>query len=646
MPAGMGDNQMHNIHRGSRGCRLNLERHCWTLGGRATVTFDRLSVREIGIYCMTGSGALLLNYPVDPQRSICHTRPTKPQRGASKAASSPIPLTDTGPSSMSDPNRIQRIRRHSKRRLLIESLELRQLLAVTPVQMNTGADHSFPVNYVSELNGGFDTTTFAQPTAVLSRDIHGQPIDFNKDGFQDVIFLGSQVDQLVGYYSTSGDPPLLAGSRYPNAYVGFGSLGGLIIEDGNGALGGAFELPGISFGSGGAVLDADGDGYQDLFVHQDGRNRLYIFDPATNSFSVGPSTSLATGNDYPGKSTLADFNNDGAPDLVWPVRTETTLSGEQVFVVSGFRIFPGVLDSGTWNGAFDDASPIQLDVGPIPITFLGSSAQTDSPQYSFPDITGVARDFDRDGDVDLALPTNTGIRMFSNPGNGAFDPTLFVDLNNPAGVPGLFLTDADFNGDGLLDLVSSPNSNASLMYPDGQESLRVDAPIGVYLNTSSSGTISMQATSFDDSGGNDLIPGPITVSDFNLDGHPDLLIAPAVQENTVYAIGLGDGTGTFESVERFIGYTNFADPLRGGAQRRTIAGIAAADFNADGLPDVLSLATMHQLTPVNSQNYAMSLFGISYNSSFTLLAPASELPDGQELVPYSAKLTAKGETVV
>ena len=534
----------------------------------------------------------------------------------------------------------QHHQRRRKQQLALERLESRQLLAVTPVQMSSGAEDSSPVRFATTKET-FDITTIVKPTSVLSRDIHGDPIDFDKDGQDDVVFSAAQVDEVIGYVVGDGGETLVSCSRSNQIEVGFGSgrfsSQGISIQDNPGGSG-LCGLPTVSeSGTNVAVLDINGDGYQDLFVTESEFTRFRIFNPDTGLFL--PSVNLShedRGNSNPGKISLADFNDDGAPDLVWTVYTTVSVDElNTVSIASGFRIYSGILESdGSWNGLFDETSPVEFSVGEIPITrYIEKSAN-----LGFPDVTGVARDFDNDGDLDLAFPTNTGIRIYSNPGNGDFDPGQFVAIDNPSGVPGLFLTEGDFNDDGLLDLVSSPNSNASETFFADNE-VRVGAPLGVYINTSTPGSISMQPDSYDGLRGVLGFNGPITVADMNLDGYPDLVMTPAAQESTIYAIGLGDGAGSFETPTAFVGYANNADPLRP-SFRRTIVGLGTGDFDGDGMQDVVSLGTQ---TNIND-NIApqMSLFGVSYNSTFVLPSPTSELPDGEEQVPYSGKLAGKG----
>lgn len=69
----------------------------------------------------------------------------------------------------------------------------------------------------------------------------------------------------------------------------------------------------------------------------------------------------------------------------------------------------------------------------------------------------------------------------------------------------------------------------------------------------------------------------IAVSDFNLDGYPDIYIGNDFHEDDYYYLNNGDGTFT-ESLKQFFGHTS-----------RFSMGVDVADINHDGFPDILSL---------------------------------------------------------
>ncbi|MEY2868265.1 MAG: putative adhesin [Bacteroidota bacterium] len=69
----------------------------------------------------------------------------------------------------------------------------------------------------------------------------------------------------------------------------------------------------------------------------------------------------------------------------------------------------------------------------------------------------------------------------------------------------------------------------------------------------------------------------LAVSDFNLDGYPDIYVCNDFHEDDYYYLNNGDGTFT-ESLKQYFGHTS-----------RFSMGVDVADINHDGFPDIISL---------------------------------------------------------
>ncbi|MFM1802658.1 MAG: hypothetical protein RJA81_2010 [Planctomycetota bacterium] len=538
-------------------------------------------------------------------------------------------------------NRNRNFRRHFLAG--IESMEQKALLAVTPVHMISGTEITTPVKYsfipvgAVELNITYSGTY----SSLYTTDIYGNAVDFNKDGKTDVVITTGGVSEVLGYGTTN---PTTAASRITHGQVGLGTANQFYILP---RPGGLLGLPGFGFTSS-AVTDLNGDGFQDIVNVELSESRIstYFWDPSINNFVDQPYQTLAmpkAAYDAPGPLTMGDINGDILPDLIIPRYVSSTMH-PGFYVVGGYDIVLAKPEAdGSWNGQFDPTPFLSLTVNPIENTY-GAKATT---AYQFPNVQSIARDLDNDGDIDLALPENNGISLWTNPGNGQFDPAAKVMVASASNVPGLNLVSGDFNNDGLIDIASSPNSSATNTYdPTTETWVAYVAPISIYLNQSSAATgLAMHTNAFDGTMTSMGQNGALSLGDFNLDGNLDLLIAPSEPINTSYAIALGDGSGIFLPVQRSNGFEN-ADPIAATYYKRTIISVASGDFNGDGQIDVVSLGSP-ALTIVSSSNvenqYGMSLIGNSLNNTFQLpYLTADFLPNGIVGSAYSQQLTASG----
>jgi|GEM_PF-5844838 len=530
----------------------------------------------------------------------------------------------------------------------IETMEQRSLLAVTPIHMISGANETLPVKYI------FTPDTASTPIVLsgyystqLSTDIAGKPVDFNKDGKNDLLVLTGGVNEVIGYGQQS---QVESASRIGQSQVALGTADSLFVLEGPFALAG---LPGFGFMSA-AVTDVNGDGYQDIvsFSSKNSTIQNYLWNPAINNFTVQANQQLSVppvNMDAPGPLAMGDLNGDGLPDMIVPHYVALTAGVHAGnYAVGGYDIFlakPEV--GGAWNGQFETNVFLHLSVSTMETTY----GESGTSWYAFPNVQAIARDLDNDGDIDLALPETNGISLWKNPGNGQFDPSAKVMVPSASNVPGLNLVADDFNNDGLIDIASSPNPSVLNTYGaiSGNTNLweAFVAPMSIYINQSTSAGLAMQTNPFagvmNDIGQN----GALSLGDFNLDGNVDLVISPSTPVNSAYAIALGDGIGNFLPIQVSGGFSPFGDPVAGNFYKRTVTSVVTGDFNGDGQLDVASLGT--QVQPVNqgpgedSNIFGMSLVGVSLNSTFS--APRlseSTLPDATEGVPYSQRLTATG----
>jgi uncharacterized repeat protein (TIGR01451 family) len=277
--------------------------------------------------------------------------------------------------------------------------------------------------------------------------------------------------------------------------------------------------------------------------------------PATAALSfIQPSpTPLVTVKVSGGAVGLAtaDFNGDGKPDLAVTFIDDVG-AGQQGFVA---------VMLGNGDGSFQAPAPLY----------------TLSPGVFARGI--LARDFDRDGKLDLAVAVGESrqILFFKGHGNGVFDAAVVTSTTHrPQG-----LQTADLNGDGILDLVT--------LNPD-------DNTVSVLLGV---GNGTFQAPTDYPAGSN-----PLDVAIGDVDGlnRPDLVVGS-------YATGavgvlLNNGNGTFASMVSF-------------NAKMKPQGLYLADFDGDGKLDVVAAGNDCNGGNVDSSGCMVFMKGQG-NGSFTV----------------------------
>jgi len=290
---------------------------------------------------------------------------------------------------------------------------------------------------------------------------------------------------------------------------------------------------------------------------------MVLLDPksALQTFAAGL---VSNANGSPAQSVVADFNNDGWPDVA---------VADAAFGPSTVAVFLGKA-----NGQFQ-----------APVSYS-------TPYFTSGIVTG---DFNNDGILDLAAMSQAGdVDIFLGNGDGTFQTTPLSDT--VGGLP-VAITVGDFNRDGILDFATidyfANTASVSLGKGDGTFAPPVPYQIG-------SGPYSLATADFNGDGFADLVAvndNDSTVSvllgkgdgtfnlqkvfragmqvefvvtgDLNADGKPDIVVAN-YGEKTV-GILLGNGDGTFQ---KQVAYNVTGNE----------SGLAIADVNGDGIPDVVA----------------------------------------------------------
>ena len=243
-----------------------------------------------------------------------------------------------------------------------------------------------------------------------------------------------------------------------------------------------------------------------------------------------PAMNYDTGGRFASSVAIADLNGDGNPDLV-----VTNVYGKP----GGSPSVIGVL-MGNGNGTFQ----------PVAIYISGGG---------FARSVAVA-DVNADGKLDLVIANETGgvscpngaVDVLEGNGDGTFRAA--VEFCSGGSTP-LSVAVRDVNGDGKPDIVvaNAGSDNLGVLIGKGD---------GTFQPAVSYGT---------------LWPGPVQVAiaDVNGDHKPDLVAADLNTIPSFVSVLLGNGDGTFQAAVTYPSGANYA------------AGIAVADVNGDGFPDLL-----------------------------------------------------------
>ncbi len=285
----------------------------------------------------------------------------------------------------------------------------------------------------------------------------------------------------------------------------------VLLNDGNGRFVASNLGPDADRTYTAAMADVDADGDLDVLTSNDTPDRKLVF------LNNGKGQFTATGTWGVAKwstrnAAVADLNGDGRPD-----------------VIAANRPGPSYACLNLGGGRF------ATDCIEIP----AKSATTIVPA-----------DFDRDGDIDLAVPARDGgpNQIFFNDGRAGFAQ---VSTFGPPDNHGRVGAAADFDGTGSPDLMVGDEIASTMI---------------VYLNDGK-GTLT-EAFRFEDK---QKSPYAGAAGDLNRDGRPDIVFGFTEGPHLVF---FNDGTG------RAFTRVMFGDPA-GSAY-----GFALGDVNRDGFPDI------------------------------------------------------------
>jgi hypothetical protein len=323
---------------------------------------------------------------------------------------------------------------------------------------------------------------------------------------------------------------------FPDGGNGGKSLGTATLTPGSGGYQVSFQEFTYVGDTLSAVADLNGDGYPDglvSFVDNGNAFAYSVLGNGTGTFSfVSYLPQIPAGAAYRGMN-VSDFNGDGILDVLeWYA---TPVTGGNTFT---FEVLLGKGD-GTFTAS-------------TAYTPLVASAGATDP---------LVGDFNSDGILDVIAPTaysGTGSSAVATlslyAGNG--DGTFATPVSLGTGLP--FLAAVDVNNDGKLDLMGPDGSDdavVALGNGDGSFQTPIVSTAPTYRNYHGTGAL---------------------IADFNGDGNLDVVGFDGV----TLILGLGNGDGTFTQVL----YQNFNSAGNGGSNLYT------ADMNGDGFPDLFQFS--------------------------------------------------------
>jgi len=333
----------------------------------------------------------------------------------------------------------------------------------------------------------FDRSLLLESTSETSANVSIG--DVNGDGFSDIV--------------------LAKGRHWP-------LVDRVLLGDGAGHFAQGYDLSATADRSySGRLVDLDRDGDLDVVISNDAPDpKLVYLNDGKGHFGVG----VPYGNpNWPTRNaTVADVDGDGFPDIVVANRG----------------------DAETTNYICLNKRDGRFDANCVP--FSHESATT---------IT--AADFNGDGSIDLAVPHRDGgqSRIYLAGPKGQFSAARV----RPFGPPNAAIRmaeAADFNGDGLLDIVAIDERQGTAVYfAQSNGTFAPGFPIG----------------------DRSVTPYALAVGDVNGDGKPDIVVGNVEAPSMVY---FNDGSGKQFHLIRF------------GDNKGTVYGFAIADVNRDGVTDI------------------------------------------------------------
>jgi len=429
------------------------------------------------------------------------------------------------------------------------------------------------VNYY----GGDGPKTQGSPVLKNGSKISGWKVvgaaDFDRNGTADLVVQNTTTLQVIVYY-----------------YSGSSNTGNATLSTGAGMTGQSVV----------AIADMNGDGIPDLIWQNasTGQVTVYYYTGTKGSTQSG-SAVLNSGAGTAGWKVVAagDFDGNGVPDLIWQNQTtnQTNVNyygGTNRTTLIGFAVLNN--GSGTAGWSVVAAADMNADGIPDLIWQNNSTLQVNVNYYgggggailkgfnclncgsSFVGSTlRAVANFSNSGEPSLVWQNNTTNAVTAYYyGLGGYIFQNWALLNSGSGTAGWHVVGTgDFDGNGVPDLIwqNTSTGQVNVNYYGGPGGSTLT---GFAVLNSGAGTAGWSV---------------VAVVDFNGDGVPDLIWqnASTGQVNVNYYGGSGGAT-----------LTGFA-VLNNGAGTAGWKVVAAADFDGNGIPDLIWQNTTTRQVNVN-----------------------------------------------
>ena len=282
----------------------------------------------------------------------------------------------------------------------------------------------------------------------------------------------------------------------------------------------------------GSLADLDLDGDLDIVISNDRPDPSLIYlNDGTGAFVIGSTFGKA---EWPTRNaSVADVNGDGFADVIVANRYGDNQGGNYICLNQG-------------NAEFSEDC----------VLFSTESSTTITPA-----------DFDGNDLTDLVVPHRDGGQSYVYVQESAEEMSFRRVPFGPADAVIRASQVADFNGDGVLDIVAI---NAGMSEgDDGTASDRRQTP-GVSIFLGETGGLFSTAIPIGNAGS---VPYALSIGDLDLDGTTDIVVGHVEAPSVVY-------------------FNNGSEPgftaLQFGSAEGTVYGFGIGDLNEDGQPDIVA----------------------------------------------------------